>query len=74
MGRGKIVIDEKFCKGCNLCIEFCPKKLIETSTHLNINSYYPAKFIDNGECNGCAICATVCPEVAIEVYREKVKK
>lgn len=74
MVRGKIVIDEKLCKGCKLCIEVCPKKLIEVSSKLNINSYYPAKFKEDGECNACTLCAIVCPEVAIEVYRERKKK
>ena len=24
---GKIVIDEEYCKGCGLCISFCPQKV-----------------------------------------------
>ena len=68
--KGKIVIDQLLCKGCELCIAFCPKGLITLSDKLNAAGYLPSSFKDGGDCNGCASCATVCPEVAIEVYRE----
>ena len=66
---GYIEIDQRLCKGCELCISFCPKNVISQSTKLNASGYLPATYTDNGECTGCAICALVCPEVAIEVYR-----
>ncbi len=69
-GKGSIVINQVLCKGCELCIAFCPKKSITLSDKLNAAGYLPSRFADMGECNGCATCATVCPEVAIEVYRE----
>ncbi|OHD72395.1 MAG: hypothetical protein A2W19_13695 [Spirochaetes bacterium RBG_16_49_21] len=67
--KGKIEIDQDLCKGCELCIFFCPKKLITLSDKLNAAGYPPSAFSGNGECTGCATCALVCPEVAIEVYR-----
>jgi len=73
---GFIVIDRKLCKGCYLCIDACPSKLIIISDELNQMGYYPAEFtegdseIGNRTCNGCATCALVCPDIAIEVYRE----
>ena len=69
MTKGAIEISRDLCKGCELCIAFCPKGIISTDDKLNANGYFPAVFNDNGECTGCAICALVCPEVAIEVYR-----
>ncbi|NQU14493.1 MAG: 4Fe-4S dicluster domain-containing protein [Desulfobacteraceae bacterium] len=74
--KGKIVIDKERCKGCHLCIEFCPNNRIEVDELLNKKGYSPARSKENvteGEkgCVGCAICATVCPDVAIEVYRAK---
>jgi 2-oxoglutarate ferredoxin oxidoreductase subunit delta len=68
--KGKIVIDQVLCKGCALCIAFCPTKSITVSEKLNAAGYLPSAFKEQSECNGCASCATVCPEVAIEVYRE----
>ncbi len=67
--KGKINIDQELCKGCELCIAFCPKKLIALSDKLNAAGYLPSAFKDSDECSGCASCALVCPEVAIEVYR-----
>jgi 2-oxoglutarate ferredoxin oxidoreductase subunit delta len=67
--KGNIVIAQEICKGCELCIFFCPKKLIVLSDKLNAAGYLPASFKDSHDCTGCAFCAIVCPEVAIEVYR-----
>ncbi|MGD0857510.1 MAG: 4Fe-4S binding protein [Dehalococcoidia bacterium] len=67
--KGAIVIASELCKGCELCINFCPKNVISQSDKLNSSGYLCAVFNDNGECTGCAICALVCPEVAIEVFR-----
>ena len=67
--KGSIKISQEYCKGCELCVSFCPKGLIRLSDKMNPSGYLPAIFDGDGECTGCAICARVCPEVAIEVYR-----
>ncbi len=66
--KGYIKIDQDLCKGCQLCISFCPKEMISPSDKLNSSGYLPVMFNENGECTGCAVCGIVCPEVAIEVY------
>jgi 2-oxoglutarate ferredoxin oxidoreductase subunit delta len=68
--KGTIIISSEMCKGCELCISFCPKSAIKLSEKLNAAGYPNAVFTENGQCTGCAICALVCPEVAIEVYRD----
>jgi len=68
--KGYIKIDPERCKGCQVCIAFCPKELIASSSKLNTAGYIPAVFDSNGECTACTACALVCPEVAIEVYRD----
>jgi len=68
--QGHIEIDQELCKGCLICLNFCPKGIIYRSDEINASGYLPAcSNNDDGECTGCAICAVVCPEVAIEVYR-----
>jgi 2-oxoglutarate ferredoxin oxidoreductase subunit delta len=71
MAKGRIVVDDALCKGCELCTPVCPKDLIHIATdRLTPRGYHPAALVDpNGDCTGCAICATICPDVAITVYR-----
>jgi 2-oxoglutarate ferredoxin oxidoreductase subunit delta len=67
--KGKITISREYCKGCEICVSFCPKKMITLSAELNNSGYSVAVYRESGECTGCAVCALVCPEAAIEVYR-----
>ncbi|MDD5009933.1 MAG: 4Fe-4S binding protein [Syntrophorhabdaceae bacterium] len=67
--KGAIRIEQERCKGCLLCIEFCPKKAIFLSNILNSKGYFVASFEESRECTGCATCAIMCPEVAIEVFK-----
>ena len=64
---GHIEIDGERCKGCTLCIEYCPKKCISLSEALNLKGYFVAAFDAAGECSACGNCALMCPDVAIEV-------
>jgi len=67
--RGQLRIDELECKGCGLCIEACPPKVISMCERLNRYGYRTAVYAGAG-CTGCGICFMVCPEPgAITVYR-----
>ncbi len=66
----RVVVKSEFCKGCNLCIEYCKRSALISSDDLNKAGYHYAKANEVNECNGCLICTIVCPEVAIEVYSE----
>jgi len=65
----KIVIDRERCKGCLLCISFCPKGLISVDKNLNRRGVKPVKFHESPECLGCTMCAIICPDSCIEVYK-----
>ena len=66
----RIIVDEKVCKGCSMCISACPKNIIALSKdRLNAKGYHPAELIDEAACVGCAACATMCPDTAITVER-----
>ena len=67
--RGRLQIDTDECKGCGLCVEACPPKVIHLTDHLNPYGYRTAAFAGAG-CTACGICFWVCPEPgAITVLR-----
>jgi len=68
----KIKIDKDKCKGCLLCISFCPKGLIKKSKELNKLGVNFVEFSrqagELSECLGCMMCAVMCPDCCIEVW------
>ena len=67
--RGLLRVNEAECKGCGLCIEACPPKVISMSEGLNHYGYRTAVYLGSG-CTGCGICFLACPEPgALTVYR-----
>ena len=68
--KGTVKIDRELCKGCLVCIEFCPKQVIAPTVKVNAAGYIPVTPANMDNCTGCGVCALVCAEVAIEVYRE----
>lgn len=68
--KGWIVVDERYCKGCELCVTECPQHVLALDMErLTVKGYHPVWLAKDG-CTGCAICALVCPEAALTVYRE----
>ena len=66
----KIIVKEETCKGCELCVNACPRKIIALAKDkINSKGYHPAKLLDESKCTGCASCAMMCPDVAITVER-----
>jgi 2-oxoglutarate ferredoxin oxidoreductase subunit delta len=65
-----IEINENLCKGCDICIEFCPTKVFEKSGKLNRKGYYLPVVARKKECTGCRICDLLCPELAIIITEE----
>ncbi|MCL1903471.1 MAG: 4Fe-4S binding protein [Oscillospiraceae bacterium] len=64
----KFNLDFERCKGCTLCVNACPKKIIEMqSERLNKSGYYTAECTDQNACTGCALCAVMCPDCAIAI-------
>ena len=60
-------IEKDRCKGCELCVEACPQKVLEMSKDFNKKGYYYASVVRPHQCIGCRICAITCPDVAIQV-------
>lgn len=72
---GTIVANEDRCKGCGVCVNFCPVKVLRLSDRINIMGYHPVELIEpDAPCTGCGTCALMCPDQVITVYRVRRKK
>jgi NAD-dependent dihydropyrimidine dehydrogenase PreA subunit len=61
MDRGLVETNSEECKGCGLCTEACPPKVLRLAVRLNRQGYHPAEYLGSG-CTGCGICYYACPE------------
>lgn len=69
--RFLVIIDAEACKGCSLCIDFCPRGVIELVEGLNRLGYHPARAVRIEDCSGCQACAQMCPEGGVTIYRRR---
>ena len=69
--KGKVYVIEERCKGCNFCIEFCPRKVLEESERFNSKGYHPPEVANPEDCVDCQLCELICPEFAIYVLDAK---
>jgi len=65
----RVTIDPNYCKGCGLCIDACPKKILAFSDKINAKGYHYAMCVDQDKCIGCRFCYTTCPDVAITIEK-----
>ena len=66
----KVTFNVDWCKGCGLCVEACPKKIIELDSNiLNKKGFHPAQITDQEKCIACAMCAVMCPDTIIKVEK-----
>lgn len=55
-----IRIIEAWCKGCAICVEFCPKHVFVMKDNLPV-------IVDLHACNRCMLCEMRCPDFALTV-------
>lgn len=63
-------IDERVCKGCELCVYYCPKDVLKLAEKMNQKGYNVAQIIHPENCIGCRLCEMACPDLAIYVEKE----
>jgi 2-oxoglutarate ferredoxin oxidoreductase subunit delta len=61
----KIEIHEAWCKGCDLCVAFCPKDVLALERGVAVVK-------DLEQCTACNICELLCPDFAIKVLKERL--
>jgi len=57
----RIEISQKLCKGCGICVDFCPTNALHMS-----GEYAAIRDLD--ACTGCQLCDLRCPDFAIQVF------
>lgn len=60
-GQTDIIIYPAWCKGCAICVTFCPAKA------LALNESGKAGVVAGEECINCGFCESHCPDFAIMV-------
>ena len=59
-----IEINDAWCKGCRICVEFCPKDV------LRMTSMDKVEVTAIEACTSCLRCEQLCPDFAISVHGE----
>jgi 2-oxoglutarate ferredoxin oxidoreductase subunit delta len=66
--KGRLTFNDEDCKGCELCVHFCPVKILSLDKErMNSSGYYLVKVSDMDKCIACSQCAIICPDSVITV-------
>jgi 2-oxoglutarate ferredoxin oxidoreductase subunit delta len=60
-GQTLVCVYPDWCKGCGLCVAFCPGKVLE------LNPLGKAEVAHPEECINCGFCELHCPDFAIAI-------
>ena len=65
----KVLINQEWCKGCGICIEYCPKKILVAK-----GLDQKARVTDESLCINCKMCEVHCPDFAIEIIPNEAEE
>lgn len=58
-GKAPVVVYHPWCKGCGICVAFCPKHVLELGEDGLVSIARPE------DCVNCDLCDVLCPDLAI---------
>lgn len=61
----KHMTNRQWCKGCGICVTFCPKHVLE------LDEMEKVVAVRVEDCICCRLCELRCPDLAIEVTTEQ---
>ncbi len=62
-----IVINRVWCKGCGICIAFCPKEALFMDDSGKAEK-------DMEKCTACGVCEMFCPDFAIALVKRRLSE
>jgi 2-oxoglutarate ferredoxin oxidoreductase subunit delta len=60
----ELIIDRNWCKGCRICVHFCPQKVLDLDGEDKAVASRP------WDCVACGMCELRCPDLAITVVTQ----
>lgn len=57
-GKKSLIINKDWCKGCGICVAFCPKKVLKLERE-------KVAAVNIDDCIACGLCELRCPDNAI---------
>jgi 2-oxoglutarate ferredoxin oxidoreductase subunit delta len=64
-----VVVRAERCKGCGVCVEYCPTGVLALASAFTAKGYHPPEVVQPEKCSGCDLCGMYCPDFAIYGYR-----
>ncbi len=61
MNNPTVKVIEDYCKGCSICVEFCPTEVFDMVG-------FVAQVVRPEACTRCMLCELRCPDFAVRVY------
>ena len=65
MIRGRVVVLKDRCKGCEFCVDYCPRGVLRMSKAFNVKGYHFPEMVEGVPCFNCHFCEALCPDFAI---------
>lgn len=66
----RIEIKNEWCKGCYICVDMCPRNVLEIDQSTFVKGFHPVRVARLEDCTACRLCELWCPDLAIAVYTD----